>query len=319
MAFVKTVSVLGSNGNVAKWVIAELLSQGYKVRAVSGKLSKNLEQNNPNLEMMVCDYYDSEALYEVIKDVDAVIMCNAIEYKTKSWQEYWPKLAKSLVHANIGAKKRIIFLDNVYNYGFVKNKMTEETASNPISKKGLVRLEVNEIFNNAINNNKMSIVMAKSAEFYGPDVSTSVLGKRFFDKIIKNGQIEFFGDPKKFHSYTYVPDISKALVTLLDSEITGVIHLPTFKPPITGKQIKAVIEEAGKIKLKISVINKTMARFLGIFVPVLREFDEMFYQFDQDYDFSSAKFEALFPDFEATPYHVGLSETYNWYLKNRRG
>jgi nucleoside-diphosphate-sugar epimerase len=316
MTFNKTVAVLGSSGNVGKKVVKDLLEQGYKVKAVSSSLKSDLFDKNDNLELVKCDYYDSEELYEVIKDVDAVIICNAIEYKTKVWQEKWPKLAKSIVRANMGAKKRIIFLDNVYNYGYVHGKMTEETSSNPISKKGVVRLEVNQIFFDAINNNQMSIVMAKSAEFYGEGVETSLLGNRFFEKIIKNNEIEFIGDPKKVHSYTYIPDISKALIKLCFSDYTGVVHLPTFYPPITGNQIKSILEEASKKKLKTVVINKTMAKILGLFVPILKEFGEMFYQYENDYHFDSTKFEKMYPDFEVTPYHKGFTDTYNWYLKN---
>jgi hypothetical protein len=37
-----------------------------------------------------------------------------------------------------------------------------------------------------------------------------------------------------------------------------------------------------------------MLRFLGLFIPGLKEFPEMMYQFDQDYFFDSTKFEQKF-------------------------
>ena len=53
------------------------------------------------------------------------------------------------------------------------------------------------------------------------------------------------------------------------------------------------------------VINKLMARILGLLMPVMREMVEMMYQYDRDYVFCSSKFEQRF-DFGPTPYHEGI-------------
>jgi hypothetical protein len=45
---------------------------------------------------------------------------------------------------------------------------------------------------------------------------------------------------------------------------------------------------------------------LGLFVPVLREFVEMMYQFEEDYFFDSSKFEQTFKT-TATSYREGIS------------
>ena len=50
-----------------------------------------------------------------------------------------------------------------------------------------------------------------------------------------------------------------------------------------------------------------MLRLIGLFVPVMREFVEMLYQYDRDYDFNSSKFENEF-DFKPTSYEDGISE-----------
>jgi nucleoside-diphosphate-sugar epimerase len=49
-----------------------------------------------------------------------------------------------------------------------------------------------------------------------------------------------------------------------------------------------------KAKNKISVMPVWMLGILGIFIPILKEFIEMAYQYDRDYLFDSAKFEKRF-------------------------
>jgi hypothetical protein len=48
-----------------------------------------------------------------------------------------------------------------------------------------------------------------------------------------------------------------------------------------------------------------MLRLMGLFVPVLRENDEMMYQFEHDYRFDSSKIESAF-GLRPTPYLQGI-------------
>lgn len=45
---------------------------------------------------------------------------------------------------------------------------------------------------------------------------------------------------------------------------------------------------------------------MGVFVPILRENQEMMYQFDHDYRFDSSKIESVF-GLQATVYRQGIS------------
>ena len=47
---------------------------------------------------------------------------------------------------------------------------------------------------------------------------------------------------------------------------------------------------------------------MGVFMPVLRENDEMMYQFEYDYRFDSSKIESAL-GLQATPYRQGISRS----------
>ena len=105
------------------------------------------------------------------------------------------------------------------------------------------------------------------------------------------------------HSFTYVPDATKAVALLGNSEQAygQVWHLPTASNPLTGKEwIQSIANEMG-VTPKYRVIPKTMVKLMGFFVPVMRETVEMLYQYDRDYVFDSSLFEQTF-DFTPTPY-----------------
>jgi hypothetical protein len=54
-------------------------------------------------------------------------------------------------------------------------------------------------------------------------------------------------------------------------------------------------------------LPKLGVRVLGLFVPVLKEFVEMMYQFEEDYFFDSSKFQKAFNQ-KATSYQEGISQ-----------
>ena len=59
---------------------------------------------------------------------------------------------------------------------------------------------------------------------------------------------------------------------------------------------------------KLQVAPRWMLKLMGIFMPVLRENEEMMYQFEHDYRFDSSKIESAFR-LQATPYRLGISES----------
>jgi hypothetical protein len=58
-------------------------------------------------------------------------------------------------------------------------------------------------------------------------------------------------------------------------------------------------------------------RLAGLFVPVLREFPELWYEWDRPFVLDSSCFQAAFGPFAVTPLDRALGETVTWF--KRRG
>ena len=56
---------------------------------------------------------------------------------------------------------RLVFFDNVYMYGMVKGKMTESTPFNPISEKGRIRAEIDDMLLKEMNTGSLQAIIAQ--------------------------------------------------------------------------------------------------------------------------------------------------------------
>jgi len=311
---VKNLVILGASGNVGKVVVPYLAKKGYHIKAV-GRNKPNFDLEN--VENIGLDYDNQDDFNIVVAKSDATLVLVGFEYKAKVWQEKWPKFTKMLVEACSKAKSKVVFFDNVYGYGLVAGKMTEESKLNAETKKGLVRVEVQNILEEAQKKGEIKLVIAKSADFYGPNINTSVLGDRFFDFIQTKNTVEIFGNQEKKHNYTYVLDIAPALEKLISSDQEGVFHLPTNIAK-TGEEFASILEKITHKNLKLTSLRQSTVFWLGFFIPILGELYEMMYQSENEYDFDSSKILKIFPDLKVTRYEEGFKTTLEYFEKMKK-
>jgi len=161
----------------------------------------------------------------------------------------------------------------------------------------------------AVEKEKITALIARSADFYGPNLKNSIIGEMVVKTLAAGKKAQAFGNLHKIHTYTYTPDAGKATALLGNSgdAYNQVWHVPTTKERLTNKQWIGLIAEAMNTTARIQVVPKWMVHALGIFIPVMREFPEMIYQNEEDYVFDSTKFEKRF-GILATPPREGIKE-----------
>ncbi|MGH2646028.1 MAG: NAD-dependent epimerase/dehydratase family protein, partial [Ginsengibacter sp.] len=195
----------------------------------------------------------------------------------------------------------------VYMLGKVKGAMTEATPYNPISKKGELRAKLATQLMQEAQAGNITAIIARAADFYGPNCKTSVLNTLVFDKMAKGKKAQWMGNDKALHSFTFTPDCGNAIWLLSQKEDAWnqVWHMPTVAPPLTGKQIIHIAANFFNASEKHSLISGGMIGMLGIFIRIMYEMKEMFYQYDSDYIFDSSKFNTTF-SFTPTSYKEGF-------------
>jgi nucleoside-diphosphate-sugar epimerase len=239
---------------------------------------------------------DATQTENALKDMDVAYLVVGLEYKTNIWERDWLTVIKNVL---AGCKKHnvaLVFLDNVYMYDSnYFNNLTEDTPSKIVSKKGAVRVAIEKLLKEEIQNRIINIQMVRSADFYGKDVRNSMFNEVVVKNILANKKANWFIDTNKKHALTLVEDAAKATALLgnTNSAYNQVWHLPTDKAYTANELIQKIAAITGK-PAKIQIVSRLLTTILGLFISPIRENKELLYQFDRDYEFNSKKIEKEF-------------------------
>jgi nucleoside-diphosphate-sugar epimerase len=293
-------TILGSGGAIGIPLAKELKKYTNKIRLVS----RNPKKVNETDELYPIDLNDQNQIEKAISGSEVVYVVIGFEYKLSVWQKTWPSFMESVINACKLHHVKLVFFDNVYMYD--KTAIPFMTETSPIhapSKKGVVRQQLHDMIMNEVENNNLTALIARSADFYGPDNKNSALNMMVIDNFMKGKKAQAFGNVNKIHTYTFTPDAAKATALLgnTNDAYNQVWHVPTTKEKLTNLQWIQLIANEMNVEAKIQTVPVWLIKILGWFIPIMREFPEMIYQYEQDYIFDSTKFEKRFGISATTP------------------
>ena len=299
-------TILGANGAIAQGLSKHITAYTQQLRQVS----RNPKKVNATDELVSADLLNYEQTEKAIAGSEVVYLLAGLKYDISVWREQWPKLMRNVIDACKKHNSKLVFFDNVYSYGLVNGVMTEETPFNPNSKKGEVRAKIATMLLDEVKSGNINGMIVRGADFYGPNVLLSLTHSTVTQKLKANQGPQWIGDPKKIHTFTYTPDAGRSVAMLGNTPLAfnQTWHALTSKEKITGEQYVRIACEIMNKPYKLQVLPKFGVRVVGLFVPVLREFVEMMYQFENDYVFDSTKFEKAF-NLQATSYKDGIAAT----------
>lgn len=299
-------TILGANGVIATELSKHLPNYTQQIRQVS----RNPKKVNASDEIMSADLLNYDQTERAVAGSKIVYLVAGLPYKTSLWQTEWPTLMRNVIDACKKHNSKLVFFDNVYAYGYVNGIMTEATPFNPTSKKGEVRAKIATLLLDEINAKNLEAMIVRGADFYGPNALLSLTHSTVTEKLRAAKTSQWTGDPKKIHTFTYTPDAGKSVAILGNtaSAYNQTWHALTSPEKITGEQYIRMACEIMNRPYKLQALPKFGVQVLGLFIPVLREFVEMMYQYENDYIFDSSKFEKAF-NIKATDYKVGIAQT----------
>jgi len=286
-------TILGSGGGIGVPLARELKNYTDRIRLVS----RNPQKVNDTDELFPADASDLRLIDKAIAGSEVVYVTIGFKYNLKVWQKTWPPFMQEVINSCKKHNSRLVFFDNMYIYA--KNTipfMTEDVPVEPPSEKGKVRKIVRDMIFNEVEKKNLHAVIARGADFYGPENKSSALTLMVASNLIKGKKAQAFGNPDKIHTYTYTPDAAKATALLGNTSdaYNQEWHVPTTKERITTLGWIELIAKELNTEAKVQKVPGWMINALGLFVPIMREFPEMLYQFEQDYIFDSSKFEKRF-------------------------
>jgi nucleoside-diphosphate-sugar epimerase len=296
-------TILGAGGAIGTELVKELAHAGQPVRLVG---------RNPKLvqgatEALSADLSDLDQTIRAVSGSTVVHLLVGLKYELRVWRELWPRIMSNAIEACKRANAKLIFFDNVYMYGKVSGPMVEGTSFNPCSKKGQIRAQIATTLLNEVKAGKLTALIARSADFYGPDARTSVANILVFENFAKGATASWLVNDSVPHSYTYTPDAAKSLAMLAATEVAWnqTWHVPTAANPPTGKEFIEMAAKEFGVEPKYRVLSRPLIKLAGLFDSDTRESYEMLYQSDSTYLFDSTKFSKAF-SYEPTSYAKGV-------------
>jgi nucleoside-diphosphate-sugar epimerase len=158
--------VLGSTGSLGSAIINELTSTGKPVRALVRNPAKagQVFASPDKVELVEGSVEDPQTLQKAFDGVELFYNCMNLPYQ--QWYRL-PEVHGRITDAARRAKTRMSFPGNVYIYGHTgTEKVREDHLRNPCSRKGRIRLALEESFMQLSRSGEVPCVIVRFPDYW---------------------------------------------------------------------------------------------------------------------------------------------------------
>ena len=301
--------VVFGTGPVGLATVELLAARGYRVRAVnrSGRAGVPV-----GVEVRGGDAADSGFSRDAAGGAAVVYQCLNPPYTR--WPELFPPLQAGVLAGAQAAEAKLVVMENLYMYGSTKGApLTEALSYAATGRKGKTRAEMAQALLEAHRAGRVRVAIGRASDYFGPRGRLSAMGERVFYPALTGKKAQVIGNPDLLHTYSYIPDIAKGMVTLGErSEADGEAwHLPNASAVTTRQFIEQVYTATGAAP-RIQAMSPFMVKMVGLFNGTVRELDEMLYEFEESFVVDSGKFQRAFGD-HGTPLSEAIPATVEWF------
>ncbi len=294
----KTISILGAKGRVSAAVAKAFYHAGWQVIAISR--SGHVDGLPAGIEQRGADAMNSQQLTKACLGSDFIF--NGLNPPYPNWPKYCLPMAKNVIEAAKVTGATHLFIGNVYNFGSAITLQTNEKAvQNPDTKKGKIRVEMEQLFQQASKDGVQTLNI-RSGDFFGGVNKGSWFDLVITSKLHKN-TFSYPGPSNLPHAWAYLPDLATAFVRVAEKSK----NLPMYDCfhfsglTISGDELHGLFEKSLGAKLKRAGVPWFILKLGALVVPMLREVVEMSYLWHTPHSLDGAKLEQLIGDDYITP------------------
>lgn len=244
----------------------------------------------------------------------------AVQPAYTKWPTDFPPLVDGVLGGLAGSGTRLVVVDNLYMYGPTGGApIREDLPYAATNRKGTARAKMATRLLEADRAGDVRVAIGRASDFFGPGATDTVVGERFFGRIVAGKPAEVYGRPDLPHSFTYVPDFARALIELgrHDDACGRAWHVPTAPAGTMLGLAKAAAAAAG-MPPRTRTVGKMTLRVAGLFIPEAREAIEMAYAFEEPYVLDDSAIRAAY-GLTHTPLEESIPATVAWFAEKARG
>ncbi len=220
----RTVLVLGLTGAIGLGIASALASRGWSIRALTRRPQNGRPVLPFEVEWWSGDVLDSNAVAAAAEGV-ALIVHGVNPPGYQRWREDGLPMLANTIAAAEKAGATILFPANVYVFSIASPQFVDEkTPRTPTTRKGKVRLEMEQMLEEAATRRGVRVIALRAGDFFGPGVKSSW----FAQAMAKGGHsakvIRTLTPAGIGHAWAYLPDLAEAFARLVDRRT----ELPAF-------------------------------------------------------------------------------------------
>jgi len=219
----------------------------------------------------------------------------------------------NLIAAAGSSGARLVVLENLYPYGKPDGPIDERTPFKPSSRKGEIRARVSNRLADAQARGDVRAAVGRASDFFGPGGVGTHFADRFWKPALAGKTARFVFDPDAIHSYSYIPDVAAGLATLgcADEDVLGQLWMLPVAGVQSARDLTRHFSNALGREIRVGGTPRLFIKLFGLFVPIVREVDEMLHEWDAPFVVDDRKFRERFGP-EATPIDQAAQATVAW-------
>jgi nucleoside-diphosphate-sugar epimerase len=301
--------VLGASGGLGSAVVWQLVGQGKRVRAVSR--SADRFDLGHRVEVVRGDINDPFQMTTICQGASVIYHCANVPYP--EWKTALPPMMDGVILGAETSGAKVVYGDNLYMYGQVSGLITPDLPDRATGKKGLVRSQIAAQLMDAHRSGRIQATIGRASDFFGPGVLNSCMGEVVFQALVEGKTINLIGKLDVPHTYTFIEDFAKGLVTLgeRDEALGEIWHTPSAETLTTRQFLDLIFAEA-QYTPKLRIASPLMLNLLGLFSPMMRELKEISYEFEEPFIVDHQKYEQVFGS-DPTPHREAIQRTISWF------
>jgi nucleoside-diphosphate-sugar epimerase len=302
------VHVVVGVGPVGRALVEELVRSGLPTRGVARHAGAELPAG---VEMVIADVRDEKDALRAMAGASVVYHAASAPYHL--WPDLLPPIMAGVIAGARAVGARLVYADNLYAYGPVDGALTEDLPYRAAGPNGRVRAALADELMEAHGAGGVQAIIGRAADYYGPWGRQSHAGERVFMPALRGGSAQLLGDPDVPHTFTYLGDFARGLVTLgtHDEALGQVWHVPSAETLTPRQFVTLVFEVAGR-PMRVRVLPDALLGILGLINPTLRAVREQLYQLRRPFVVDHAKFARSFGA-EVTPHPDAIRATLDWF------
>ncbi|HFK5544309.1 TPA: NAD-dependent epimerase/dehydratase family protein [Elizabethkingia anophelis] len=309
-------TILGANGQIGEELARELKRNFTSdIRIVSRRAQKV----NDTDEIFSADLSVREKAIEGVKGSEIAYFTLGLPISSDLWEKQFPVILRNVIDACKVNGTKLVFFDNTYMYPQDDRILTENTAFDPVGRKGRVRRQMAEMVLKEIQSGELEAVICRAPEFYGPAKTQSITNTLIFNNIKEGKTLKVPLSDKKKRSLIWTPDASRAtaLIGNTPDAFGQTWHLPVDKSHPTYREFIRKASEIYGRDLKYSVVPRFVFSIGALFNKKMKELLELLPRYEHNNIFDDSKFRNRFPNFQVTSYQQGIGQIKNEQLSEK--